>query len=293
LANVSPHAFPYARGVDSSRASPGTSGSGAGVDEAIADRYDGFLLDLDGTVWVGEEAVAGAAEALARLRSAGKRLVFVTNDSRADAAELAERLRSFGIEAGEKHVLTAGAVTSRLAAEAAGAGAGAFVIGAPALHREVSAAGLRLLEGESGREAEVVVVALHRGFDYAELRTATAALRERGAKLFATNREPGLPMPDGTWPGTGAILAAVEYASGVRATIGGKPERHLFERARQLLGDAGRVAIVGDGLAADVAGGSAAGLATVLVLSGNSSRADLEAAAVAPTHVLDSLAGLA
>ena len=84
----------------------------------------------------------------------------------------------------------------------------------------------------SRRRADAVVVSGHRGFDYEELLTATLAL-QRGAALFATSRDPTLPMPGGAWPGTGAILAAVETASGKRAEIGGKPERHLFELARE------------------------------------------------------------
>jgi HAD superfamily hydrolase (TIGR01450 family) len=257
----------------------------------IAERYDGFLVDLDGTVWVGPEVVAGAPEVVRRLREAGKEVVFVTNDSRTSSEELAERLRAAGIAATAPDVLTAGTVTAQLAAESAPPGAGAFVIGAPALHREVAAAGLRVLDGEAGREAAVVLVALHPDFSYAELRTASAALQS-GAALFATNREPGLPMPDGVWPGTGAILAAVEYASGATATIGGKPEPHLFERARRMLGKAARVAVVGDGLGSDIAGGAAAGLDTVLVLSGNASAEQAAGASPGPDHVLDSIAEL-
>jgi ribonucleotide monophosphatase NagD (HAD superfamily) len=99
-------------------------------------------------------------------------------------------------------------------------------------------------------------------------------------------------MPGGPWPGTGAILAAVETASGARAEIGGKPEAHLFEQARSLIGDAGRVAMVGDRIASDIVGGRDAGLATVLVLSGACSRAEAEEADPAPDLILDDLAGL-
>ena len=105
--------------------------------------------------------------------------------------------------------------TATLAAERAGAGAGCFVIGAPAFKDAVAAAGLELLDGEAGREARAVVVSGHRGFDYEELLTATLAL-QRGAMLFATSRDPTLPMPGGAWPGTGAILAAVETATEAR-----------------------------------------------------------------------------
>jgi HAD superfamily hydrolase (TIGR01450 family) len=236
--------------------------------------------------------VPGAPETIAALRVAGKSVVFVTNDSRSSAAQIAERLRGGGIDAAEDDVLTGGGVTARLAAASCGDGSPAFVIGAPALHKEVEHAGLRLVSGEEAASAAVVVVALHEGFSYAELRSATFALAA-GAGLFATNREPGLPMPDGTWPGTGAILAAVEYASGATATIGGKPERHLFDMARERIATADRVAVVGDGLASDISGGAGAGLTTILVLTGNASREQAAAADPAPDHVIESIAELA
>ncbi len=258
---------------------------------ALADEFDGFLIDLDGVVWIGREPVPGAPEALRALLEAGKRIVFVTNNPGRPPAAYAERLRGMGVEVGKERIVTAGIVTARLAAEAAGPDGSAFVIGAAALKEMVTAAGATLLEGESGREASVVVVSGHRGFDYEELLTAKLAL-DRGAALVATSRDPTMPMPGGEWPGTGAVLAAVETASGRRAEIGGKPERHLFEMALEAIGDPGRVAMVGDRIASDVEGGKQAGLETVLVLSGSSSREDAETANPTPDHVLDDLAGL-
>ena len=156
----------------------------------------------------------------------------------------------------------------------------------------VSAAGLEVLEGKAGRQARVVVVSGHRGFDYEELLTATLAL-QGDASLVATSRDPTLPMPGGAWPGTGAILAAVETASGASAEIGGKPERHLFDLARERLGDPGRVAMVGDRVSSDIEGGRRAGLATILVLSGATTREDADAGAgAAADHVIDDLAEL-
>jgi 4-nitrophenyl phosphatase len=172
-----------------------------------------------------------------------------------------------------------------------GAGGTAFVIGAPGFKETIADAGLTLLEGEAAQRADAVVVSGHREFDYAELLTATFALRA-GASLFATSRDPTLPMPGGAWPGTGATLAAVETASGKTAEIGGKPEHHLFEQARGLIPAAGRVAMVGDRLASDIDGGHRAGLVTVLVLSGASSRAEAEAAEPPPDHIVEDLAGL-
>jgi glycerol-1-phosphatase len=271
---------------------------------ALADQFDGLLVDLDGVVWVGREPVPGSAETLAALLDAGKEIVFVTNNPGKPPAVYADRLRGMGVNAGEERIVTAGMVAARLAADAAGPGGSAFVIGATALKEMVSEAGAKLLAGEAAREAGVVVVSGHRGFDYEELLTAKLAL-DRGAALVATSHDPTMPMPGGEWPGTGAVLAAVETASGRTAEIGGKPERHLFEMALAAIGrgssvandvqkepQPGRVAMVGDRISSDIEGGRRAGLETVLVLSGTSSREDAEAANPPPDHVLNDLAGL-
>jgi phosphoglycolate/pyridoxal phosphate phosphatase family enzyme len=258
---------------------------------ALADQFDGFLIDLDGVVWIGREPVPGAAETLRTLLDSGKEIVFVTNNSVRQPAAYAARLREAGIEVADDRVITAGAATARLAAERVGAGGTAFVIGAPGFKETVAATGLALLEGEAARSTDAVVVSGHREFDYAELLTATFALRA-GASLFATSRDPTLPMPGGAWPGTGATLAAIETASGKAAEIGGKPERHLFEQARALIGGAKRVAMVGDRLASDIEGGRRAGLTTILVLSGADTREEAGEADPKPDFVIDDLAAL-
>jgi len=258
---------------------------------ALADDYDGFLIDLDGVVWIGRELIPGSAEALRELGERGTEFVFVTNNPGRQRGVYASRLREAGVEVDEGRIVTAGESTARLAAATAGQGASAFVIGAEAFHEAVAGEGLELVGGEAGRKAKVVVVSGHRGFDYEELLTATLALQQ-GAKLVATSRDPTLPMPGGPWPGTGAVLAAVETASGASAEIGGKPERHLFDLACERLGaGAGRVAMVGDRVASDIEGGRRAGLDTILVLTGSTPREDVEAAAAAD-HVIADLSGL-
>jgi glycerol-1-phosphatase len=258
---------------------------------AVADEFDGFLVDLDGVVWEGRQLVPGSVEALQTLIESGKEIVFITNNSVKQPDAYAVRLREAGVEVAGDRVVTAGVATARLAAEHVGSTGSAFVIGAPGFKETVTAAGLTLLDGEAARSADAVVVSGHREFDYAELLTATFALRA-GASLFATSRDPTLPMPGGAWPGTGATLAAVETASGKTAEIGGKPERHLFDQARALIGGAGRVAMVGDRVASDIAGGRRAGLATILVLSGATSRDEAAVADPAADLVLDDLAAL-
>jgi HAD superfamily hydrolase (TIGR01450 family) len=258
---------------------------------ALADSFDGFLVDLDGVVWEGREFLPGAVEALRGLSDAGKEIVFVTNNSVRSPAAYAVRLREGGVPTADDRVITGGVATARLAAQRVGPGATAFVIGAPGFKEVAAAAGLRLVEGDAAQAADAVVVSAHREFDYAELLTATRAL-QGGAALFATSRDPTLPMPGGAWPGTGATLAAVETASGKRAETGGKPEPHLFDEARALIGDLRRVAMVGDRIASDIEGGRRAGLATILVLSGATSAEEAEAADPAPDHVIDDLTGL-
>lgn len=257
---------------------------------ALADQFDGLLIDLDGVVWIGREPVPGSPEALTALLAAGKRIVFVTNNPGRPPATYAERLRSLGVDVGEDRIVTAGMVAARLTAEAAGPAGSAFVIGAATLKEMVTTTGTTVLEGEAARGAGVVVVSGHRGFDYDELLTAKLAL-DSGAAFFATSHDPTMPMPGGEWPGTGSILAAVETASGRVAEIAGKPEGHLFEMALEAIGG-GRVAMVGDRISSDIEGGRRAGLKTILVMSGTTTREQAAAAEPPPDHVVENLAAL-
>jgi glycerol 3-phosphatase-2 len=255
-------------------------------------RFDGLIVDLDGVVWIGARAVPRSVEAIAQLRARGVRLLFLTNDPRGSRGEYAARLHTLGVPVDESEIVTSGSALASFVRERERAGAPTFVIGSPSLKRELADAGLRLLVGEAGREAEVVAVGGHDGFDYDELRIATQAVR-RGARLYAAGRDATFPMPDGPWPGTGAVVAAVEVAGGRTAIAVGKPEPFIFEIARSLLAGCRRVAIVGDNLPSDVVGGARAGLMTILVLTGTSGPAELDGAEVTPDVVLPDLAALA
>ena len=257
----------------------------------ILDRYDQLILDLDGCVYVGDEATPGAVEAVAAVREAGKRVAFVTNDPRHGGEDYVRKLWGLGIRASLADVVTVGAATQHLLAETR-SGRSAFVIGTAAMHRHVTEAGLRVLNGtDLASRAEVVVVAGTDQLVYDDLRNAVLALR-RGADFLATSRDPTYPTPEGLWPGTGAILAAVECGSSRTATIVGKPEPRLFLTAIERLGD-GRTLAVGDRLDADVAAASSAGLDAALVLTGGTSGGEAEAAGdPRPVAVADNLAAL-
>lgn len=254
--------------------------------------YDGLIVDLDGVVWRGDEPIDGAADAIAAVRANGIRVMFLTNEPGSSRTAFADRLTDMGIPATAADVMTSAAATARVVGSLEDlASRRAFVVGPPALHEEIEGVGFQLVSPEEVRQAQVVVVGGHRDFDYAELRAATVALRN-GARLFATGRDAVFPTPEGPWPGTGAILAAVETAGGVPAVVVGKPEPIVFEIAREALAGCERVGVIGDHLIADIGGAKRAGLGAILVLTGTTSRVDLERAAIRPDHVLESLAAL-
>jgi HAD superfamily hydrolase (TIGR01450 family) len=237
--------------------------------------YESVILDLDGCVWIGETPTPGAPEAVAELRAAGKQIVFLTNDGRRSPEEYVRKLWSLGVQASLEEVVTAGAAIQYLLA--GHERASVYVIGSSAIFRHVTEAGHRVVNGTSHpAEAQLVVVAGHDEFDYAELRNATQALLS-GAELIAANRDATFPREDGMWPGTGAIIAALEYATETRAQIVGKPAPQIFKTALDRLGD-GRTLVVGDRLDADLAGAAAAGLDAAIVLTGAASREQAESA---------------
>ncbi|CAA9473002.1 MAG: hypothetical protein AVDCRST_MAG53-51 [uncultured Solirubrobacteraceae bacterium] len=240
-------------------------------------RYDHVLLDLDGCVRVGETATPRADEAVAALRAAGKGVAFLTNDPALAPEEVVRQLWSLGVRVSLDEVVTVGGAIQHVLAQTQHWRT-AFVIGGAALHRHVEAAGIRILNHtDLDTRVDVVVVAAHVAFDYSELRTATQAVLH-GAELLAAGRDATFPAPDGLWPGTGAVLAAVEVATGATAISVGKPEPQLFLTALDRLGG-GRALMVGDRLDADVAGARAAGLDAAVVLTGVTPLAAAEVAA--------------
>jgi glycerol-1-phosphatase len=256
----------------------------------IAQRYDQFILDLDGCVWIGGEPTPGAVEAIDELRAAGKEVAYATNDPRSATEDYVARLWKIGIRASLRDVVTVGGAIQHLLAETR-SGQTAFVVGTEALRRHVTDAGLRVLNGtDLASRAEVVVVGGTEELVYDDLRYATLAAR-RGADFLATARDPTYPQPDGLWPGTGAIVAAIEVASGRTAEIVGKPEPQLMLTALDRLGD-GRALVVGDRVDTDLAAAAAARLDAALVLSGGTERQAVNGIEPQPVAVTDTLADL-
>jgi glycerol-1-phosphatase len=260
-------------------------------DEAFP--FDGLIVDLDGVVWRGSEAIPGSAATLNELDARGISSVFLTNDPSGSREEYAARLAHIGVRASPDRIVTSGRALASVIRDREGAGHQIYLIGPPALKLELKRAGLRVVRGEKGSGAKAVAVAAHEAFNYDELRIATHAILG-GATLYASGRDATFPMPGGLWPATGAILAAVETATQSRAIVVGKPEAPFFDLARSLLLGCERIAIVGDHLESDIAGGKRAGLLSILVLTGTTSSEDLGRIAddARPDIVLPSLADL-
>jgi glycerol-1-phosphatase len=257
----------------------------------IVQRYDQFILDLDGCVWIGDEPTPRAVEAVDALREAGKAVVYATNDPRSATEDYVARLWKIGIRASLGDVVTVGGAVQHLLAETR-SGRTAFVVGTGALRRHVADAGLRVLNGtDLASRAEVVVVGGTEELVYDDLRYAALAVR-RGADFLASARDPTYPQPDGLWPGTGAIVAAIEVASGRSAEIVGKPQPQLMLTALDRLGDGRRTLVVGDRVDTDLAAAAAAELDAALVLSGGTERQALNGFEPEPVAVTDTLADL-
>jgi glycerol 3-phosphatase-2 len=257
----------------------------------LLDDYDHVVLDLDGCVWVGDTCTAGAPEAVEALRGAGKSIMFLTNDARRSPEDYVRKLWALGLRASLEEVVTAGAAIQHHLAERA-RGLLVYVIGSPAIFRHVADSGQRIVNGtDRVGDADIVVIAGHDEFGYAELRSATQAI-VGGAEMIATCRDRTFPAQAGLSPGTGAIVAALEYATERQASIVGKPEPGIFRTALDRL-PPGRTLVVGDRLDADLAGAAAAGLDGAIVLTGGTSRAQAEAATdPAPVAIAENLHSL-
>jgi len=254
----------------------------------LADPYDVVLLDLDGVLFRWPDPIPGAAEAVAALRQAGKGLAFVTNNSSRTPAQVAERLSSVGVTASSEEVVTSALVTATILSERGVRSA--FVVGEEGLVEALAAAGIEAVH-ELDDEPDVVVVGFDRGADYSKLKDASV-LVERGIPLVASNADPSFPAPGGeSWPGAGALLAAIQTTTGARGEVFGKPEPPLFERALASAGG-GRPIVVGDRLDTDIAGAVRLGWDSALVLTGATRRDEVAGAPWRPTIVLDDLSGL-
>jgi HAD superfamily hydrolase (TIGR01450 family) len=253
----------------------------------LLERLRGFVFDLDGCVWTGNVLSPGAGETLAALRAAGRRLAFISNNSRATGADLAARLRGLGVSVADADVLTPLDIIGRVIAEAYGRSR-VLVMGADELAQAVARGGHEILEVKRYREAGVVVVGNDFDLSYERL-TWAARAAAAGAPIVTPNVDPRLPIENGEFlPGCGAIVGAVALAAGVAPVLVGKPEPPLFRIALERLGlAAGETAMVGDSVPSDITGGRGVGMPTVLYAPAGASERAVRASERAEASAAD------
>ena len=241
-----------------------------------------LLLDLDGTVWRGTEPVPGVPALLAERVARGDTVVYVTNNSLHHRAAYVPRLRALGAPVTIEHVVTSARATALYVAGLAPRVERVLVVGSDGLAAELREAGLTVtMAGEAGpayrsgmdaTEAagrpQVVVAGLDRSIDYDRLAVAAACIRA-GSPFIASNRDPVFPTERGFEPGAGSIVAALEAASGVVPVSLGKPEPLLLHEAARAAGlPLSDAVLIGDSLHTDIPAARAAGIRSVLVLTG-------------------------
>ena len=237
-----------------------------------------WVVDLDGVIWLTGRPIPGVDEAVARLRGAGVRVLFATNNSAPTRAELHRRLAHCGITADDGDLLRSADVAAGMLAP----GTSALVLGDDGVVEALAARGVDVVpEGP----ADAVVVGLTRSFTYDSVARAAAAVRG-GARFIGTNEDPTFPTPDGLIPGAGAILAAVATAAERTPEVAGKPH-HATAAAIASLVPAGDLrAMVGDRPSTDGRLAAQLGIPFALVLSGvtpaGAVPGDADPAAVAP-----------
>jgi HAD superfamily hydrolase (TIGR01450 family) len=255
-------------------------------------RFGGYVFDLDGTLYLGDQLLPGAAETVAAVRDAGARVAFLTNKPLETPAAYAAKLTNLGIPATAREVVSSTDALLRYL-ERHAKGARILPITEPLLVGLLRDHGFATLDPatDDPTTADLVVVSWDRTFDYAKLLAAFRAVRA-GARIVATNPDPFCPTPDGDLPDCAAMLAAIEVSTGARAeAIVGKPSPHMAETLLDRLALApDETILVGDRLLTDVRMAQEAGMASALVLTGATTPDDLDGAAVIPDYVLGSVA---
>ncbi|HLM05025.1 MAG TPA: HAD-IIA family hydrolase [Blastococcus sp.] len=257
----------------------------AGCSAPPSEVYDVALLDLDGVVYVGPDAVPGVPAALAAARAAGMRLGFVTNNASRTPDDVAEHLRDLDIPAEPSDVITSSQAAASVVAGLFGQSGRVLPVGGPGVAAALTAAGLTVVERAEDRP-DAVVQGYGREVGWAQLAEAVVAVRN-GARHVATNSDATIPSPRGPLPGNGAMVGVVAGVTGQAPLVTGKPDPAMHEECVRRTG-ARRPLVVGDRLDTDIEGARRAGAASLLVFTGVTEPAALLAAG--PLHRPDLLA---
>lgn len=257
--------------------------------ETVLSRIRHLIIDMDGVLWRGDEAMPGLQALFDFLRRRDIGFVLATNNSSKTPEQYVDKLARFGVDVAPQRVLTSALVTAAYLADTAPAGSRLHLIGEEGIRRALEEQGFEL----SDDRPSYVVVGWDRGMSWNKLAKAALLIND-GATFVGTNPDVNYPTERGPVPGTGALLAALEVTTGVKPIVAGKPERRMYEEALRRLGASPRTtAMIGDRIETDILGAKQAGLFTVLVLSGIATEADLADSSVKPDLVCADIRELA
>lgn len=249
-----------------------------------------YLIDLDGVIYRGNALLPGAKTFIDWLDEHHKKYLFLTNNSFASEEQILEKLKNLGIFTDTQHMLSAGEAAVQHIARSF-PNASVYLVGEQPMLDLLHAYNLNVAPLDAPG-ADVVLVGLDRHFDYTKLTGAVRAVRA-GAAFIAINRDPLLPIVGGLIPGCGAMVAAIAASSDRSPEVVGKPQPLLLQEAMHMLhSQPDETVMIGDSLDVDIAGGKAAGTHTLLVLSGRSSRSDLQTFPIKPDYVYPDIAAV-
>ena len=247
-----------------------------------------WLIDMDGVLYHGNRHIPGAAEFIAALQGEEIPFLLVTNNSTLTPEAYVDKVGRMGMQVTPEDILTSSIATAEYLSKVAPPGAPVQVIGENGVRIALLDKGFELVD----RGGDYVVVGMDRGLTFDVLSRATLAIRA-GATFIGTNPDMTLPVEEGQVPGNGAVLAALQAATGINPFIIGKPEAALLEIGMERLGVAREgTAILGDRVETDILGGQRAGLITVMVLSGASTREDLDESGLEPDFLFQNVVEL-
>ena len=242
----------------------------------------GFICDMDGVIYLGNQLLPGVTEFVHWLNKNNKQFLFLTNSSERSPKELRQKLLRMGLDIGEEHFYTSALATAAFLKKQA-PGCTAYVIGAPGLLNALYDVGISM----NDVDPDYVVIGESATYNF-EMITKAVRLVLGGARLIATNSDLTGPTEFGIAPACRSLVAPVELATGKKAYFMGKPNPLMMRTGLHLLGvHSEEAAMVGDRMDTDIIAGMESGLATVLVLSGCTSRADVDNYPYRPTYILN------
>ncbi|MGD8463979.1 MAG: TIGR01457 family HAD-type hydrolase [Anaerolineae bacterium] len=247
-----------------------------------------LIIDMDGVLYRGSEAIPGTRQFLSFLREQDIDFILATNNSTKTPDQFVEKLASMDVVVHPDQVLTSAMATAAYLRQVAPQGTRVFVVGQEGLQQALRQAEFELVEDG----AEYVVAGMDFGICYERLAEATLQIRA-GAQFVGTNPDRTFPSERGIVPGAGSLLAFLQAATGVTPTVIGKPQKAMMEQALATMGaQRDTTAVLGDRLETDILAGNHAELHTILVLSGITNRDMLVEADIQPDHVFEDVAHL-